>query len=217
MCRKMIELALVVTVAAGAIFASIAIAEPSKDATSGAGAAPEMKLPPGWTADDMKACILAGTPGKPHELLVKDVGTWQGTQSMWMPGGTEPMKAPITSTITSIMDGRYTRVEVAGEMPGMGPYTGLGTYGFDNVSQQFVCTWIDNHSTGVMNGVGDLSSDGKTLTWQFTYNCPITKKPAVMRQVETNTGPNAKTLEMFGNDPKSGKEFKMMSIEMARK
>ena len=68
-----------------------------------------------------------------------------------------------------------------------------------------------------MTGTGTLSADGKTMTWNYNYHCPITKKPAVMRQVETNTGPNAKTLEMFGNDPKSGKEFKMMSMEMARK
>jgi hypothetical protein len=38
-----------------------------------------------------------------------------------------------------------------------------------------------------------------------------------MREVETVTGPNSKTLEMFGTDPKSGKEFKMMRIELTRK
>jgi hypothetical protein len=38
-----------------------------------------------------------------------------------------------------------------------------------------------------------------------------------MRQVETITGPTTKTLEMTGADPKSGKEFKMMSIELTRK
>jgi hypothetical protein len=213
----MFELGIIVTVAAGAIFASIAIAEPSKDAKPGADAAPEMKLPPGWTAEDMQALIVAGTPGKQQEMLVKDAGTWQGKQQMWMPGSAEPMTSDVRSTITPMMDGRYTKVEVAGEVPGMGPYTGLGIYGFDNVSQQFVCTWIDNHSTGTMNGVGELSPDGKTITWQFTYNCPIIKKPTAMRQIETNTGPNTKKLEMFGNDPKSGKEYKMMTMELTRK
>jgi hypothetical protein len=38
-----------------------------------------------------------------------------------------------------------------------------------------------------------------------------------MRQIETNTGPNTKTLEVFGVEPKSGKEFKMMQIELTRK
>ena len=31
------------------------------------------------------------------------------------------------------------------------------------------------------------------------------------------TGPNTFTLEMYGNDPKTGKEFKMMEIAFTRK
>ena len=27
-----------------------------------------------------------------------------------------------------------------------------------------------------MNGTGELSDDGKTMTWKYTFNCPITKK-----------------------------------------
>jgi hypothetical protein len=162
--------------------------------------------------------MLAGTPGKMQEHLAKGAGVWQGKCQMWMaPSIVEPMKSESTSTVTPIMDGRFIKVEMAGEMPGMGPYSGFGLYGFDNVSQRFVSTWIDNHSTGIMNGVGELSPDGKTLTWQYTYQCPITKKPAVLREIETVTGADTKTLEMFGADPKSGKEFKMMRIELTRK
>ena len=101
-------------------------------------------------------------------------------------------------------------------MPGMGPYKGFGIYGFDNVSQKLISIWLDNHSTGIMKGEGKQSSDGKTTTWKFSFNCPITKKPAVMREVETITGPNTKTLEMFAEDPNSGEEYKMMSVELTR-
>lgn len=199
------------------VIGSIAIADPAKDAQPAAGQ-PEMKLPPGWTPEDMQACMVAGTPGKMHEQLAKDVGVWTGKSSMWTaPGGGEPMTHECTMTITSIMDGRYTKGEMSGDMPGMGPYRGEGIMGFDNVAQRFVATWIDNHSTGIMTGTGERSADGKTITWNYNYHCPITKKPTVMRQVETNTGEDAKTLEMFGIDPKSGKEFKMMRIEMTKK
>jgi hypothetical protein len=205
--------------ALGLVIVAGAIAQQSKDATKDAQPAgtPQIKLPPGWTQADMQACLLAATPGKMHERLAKDVGVWQGTCTMWMYPGAEPMKNNATSTITAVMDGRYTKCEMAGEIPGMGPYSGFGIYGFDNVSQKFVSTWIDNHSTGMMTGTGELSPDGKTLTWSFSYNCPLTKKPTPMREVETITGPNTKTLEMFGPDPKSGKEFKMMSIELTKK
>jgi hypothetical protein len=197
------------------VAASIAIADTPKDKTP---AAPqETKLPPGWTEEDMKAMILAGTPGKMQEHLAKGIGVWQGKNSMWMAPDAPPVVTDCKSTVTSIMDGRYVKVETAGDMPGMGPYNGLGTYGFDNVSQKFVCTWIDNHSTGIMTGAGELSPDAKTMTWTFTYNCPITKKPAVMREVDTTTGPNTQTIEMYGADPKSGKVYKMVSIELTRK
>ncbi|HEV8606843.1 MAG TPA: DUF1579 family protein [Tepidisphaeraceae bacterium] len=198
-----------------AIFAgTLAVAEPSKEK---AAAKPQIKLPPGWTEADMQACMMAGVPGKNHEYLARGTGVWQGKQTLWMFGSDEPMTAECTSKITSIMDGRYTRVEVSGEMPGMGPYSGFGIYGFDNVTGKFVSTWIDNHNTGIMNGIGELSDDGKVLTWKFAYQCPVTKKPAIMREVETITGDNTKTLEIFASDPKSGKESRTMKIEFTKK
>ena len=233
--RKLLAPALLVAMGLGVALGSIAMAAPSEDAAaneassreakskdakpreSKAAGQPEMKLPPGWTEADMQACMLAGTPGKMHERLAKDVGKWEGKCSTYMPGASEPVKSDCTITIAPVMDGRYTRNEMSGEMPGMGPYNGFGINGFDNVSQKFVSTWIDNQSTGIMTGTGELSRDGKTMTWTYSYNCPINKKPTVLRQVEKETGPNTKTLEMFGADPKSGKEAKMMAIEMTRK
>jgi hypothetical protein len=178
---------------------------------------PEMKLPPGWTEEDMKACMAAATPGKMQALLVAEAGNWEGKNTHWMAPDAPPMTNDVTSTIKPLMDGRYTQVEVHGEMPGMGPYHGLGVYGFDNVSQKFVSTWLDSFSTGMMTGTGELSADGKQIVWKFNYHCPITKKVAVMRQHESVGGGNTKTLEMWGADPKSGKEFQMMRIEMTRK
>jgi hypothetical protein len=192
---------------------AIVFAEPPKDAKP----VLELKLPPGWTAADLQACIAAGTPGKMHEFLAKGAGVWLGKTTMWMGPGVDPMKSECTATVTPIMDGRYVKVEMAGEFPGMGPYTGVGTYGFDNVSQQFVSSWIDNHNTGIMTGKGELSKGGKTLTWSYTHNCPITKQPAVLREIETFTSPTQKTIETFGADPKSGQEFQMMRIDLAKK
>jgi hypothetical protein len=198
---------------------TLAFAQPARDGKPAAPAAaqPEMKLPPGWTTEDMQACVEAGMPGKMHERLAKAVGVWEGKGTMWMGPGGEPMKCAMNSKTTTIMDGRYTRCEITGDMPGMGPFTGLGVNGYDNVSQKFVSNWIDNHSTGIMAGTGEISADGKTLTWTYTYNCPVTRKPASMRQIERFTGDNTMTLEAFGPDPKTGKEYKLMSFEFTRK
>jgi hypothetical protein len=210
MNRKLLVPALL---CAAVVIGSIAIAEDMKKPDQ----MPEMKLPPGWTADDMQACAIAATPGKNHEYLAKCAGTWSGKSSMWMYPDAQPVASDCTATITSIMDGRYTRIDWKGDMPGMGPYTGQGINGYDNVGGKFVSTWIDNMSTGIMNGTGELSSDAKTMTWTYNFTCPVNRKPTTLRQVETSTGENTKTMDMFSTDPKSGKEFKMMHVELTRK
>lgn len=195
---------------------SIATGDPSKDMKP-AGQPMDMQLPPGWTPQDMQACVEAGIPGEQHKFLASGAGKWHGKNQMWMAPDTPAMASECESTVTPVMDGRFTKCEITGDMPGMGPFNGFGIYGFDNVSKQFVSSWIDNMGTGMMQGTGELSSDGKVLTWNYTYNCPVTKKPAPMREVETINGPNSRTLEMWGVDPKSGKEFKMMQIDFTRK
>jgi len=209
-----------ITVSLVALVAAAAVAQDTKkaaDKPAAAAAQPEFKLPPGWTAADMQACIAAATPGAMHERLAKDIGVWQGKNTMWMAPGTEPLKSDSTTTISAMMDGRFVKLEMAGEIPGMGPYNGLAISGYDNVSKKFTSTWIDNHGTGMSIGEGELSKDGKTLSWNYKFNCPLTNKPVVMRQIETITGPETKTLEMYSPDPKTGKEYKMMVIELTKK
>jgi len=193
----------------GAIANSLATAQPPKDAKHDA--------PAGMSADEMKAMMDAATPGKMHEWIGKHVGTWHGENQMWMAPGAPPMKSNCTNTISVIMGGRYTKADVAGEMPGMGPFMGLGITGYDNVSKKFVGSWIDNMATGIMQGTGELSKDGKTLTWTYTCNCPLTKKSQTMRQVENFPDDNTMILEMFSTDPKSGKEYKCMRIDFSRR
>lgn len=165
---------------------------------------------------DMQACMAAAAPGKQHEMLARGAGHWSGTSSMWMAPDTQPVTSKVSSNVTTLMDGRFTKCETSGDMPGMGPFQGLGFYGFDNVSQKYVSTWLDNCGTGMMTGDGTMSADGNTMTWTYHYNCPITKKMVTMRQVEHRTSDNAMTLDMYGNDPHSGKEFKMMHIDLTR-
>ena len=202
---------------AAAVAVSLAAAQNSaKPADTKAAPPAEMQLPPGMTMEEMQAYMAAATPGPMHEHLMKGVGTWTGTTKSWMDPDSAPSTGTCNSTITALMDGKFTKVEIDGDMPGMGPFKGMGLNGFDNVSKSFQSTWIDNMGTGMMQGTGTLSADGKVLTWNFNFHCPITKKPAVMREVETVTGPNSMTLEMFGPHPKTGKEFKMMEIAFTR-
>jgi hypothetical protein len=197
---------------------SVALAQSSRDKKTAPGrdVAPAMELPAGMTEADMQACMEAAAPGPMHAFLAESVGTWAGKTSMWMSADSEPVKSLCTSTITSVMDGRFTRCETTGEMPGMGPFNGFGLYGFDNVSEKFQAVWVDNFGTGMMVGSGERSSDGKTLTWTYKYNCPMTKSVKTMREVSRRTGPNSMTMAMYGPDPGTGKEYKSVEIEFKR-
>lgn len=199
-----------IVAAAGAL---VFAGEPAKHA----GKDGQPALPPGMTEADMQACMEAGTPGEMHKWLTESVGVWQGTCKHWMAPGTEAATSSCTCTIAGMMDGRFIKSEFAGDMPGMGPFSGFGISGFDNVSKKFQSTWVDNMGTGMMVGTGDRSSDGSTLTWTYTYNCPMKKKPTTMREVDRRTGKDSFTLEMFGPDMQTGKEFKMMEITFTRK
>ena len=196
------------SVVGAALAGAIALAQESKPA--------DKKAPQGPSDAEMKACIEAATPGPMHEKLAKSAGIWTGNEQMWMAPGAEPSTSPTTWTIASVLGGRFLKTDVSGDMPGMGPYSGTGVSGFDNVSQQFVANWIDNMNTGIMQGTGELSADGKTLTWNYTFNCPMTKKPDKMREVQKFTTDSSMSVEFYCNDPKSGQEYKCMQVDLKR-
>lgn len=215
--KKLFVPLLIGALATATIVVTFARADQAKDKpASAAGAPPQMQLPPGWTEDDMKTAMASCMPGKQHEFLAAGCGTWKGKATMWMFPGAEPATSECTSTVSKLLDGRYIKTEYTGEMPGAGPFNGFGLQGFDNVTQKFVNTWVDSFSTGIMTGAGELSADGKTLSYACTFNCPIKKGPLGLRQIETITGPDSRTLELIGTEPKSGKEYKMMFVEFTR-
>jgi hypothetical protein len=191
-------------------------AHTSTAGTQTKGTAEMPQLPPGWTQADMQACMAAATPGKQQQMLAREAGKWTGTTTMWMAPDTQPLTSPVSSTVSTIMDGRFTKCEFSGDMPGMGPFQGLGFSGYDNAGQKYVSSWLDNQGTGIMFGEGTMSADGSTLTWNYHMTCPITKKATTVREVEHFSGDNKLTLDMYGDDPHTGKEFHSMHIELTR-
>jgi hypothetical protein len=195
-----------------AITASFALAQNAHQ-----GSPPPPQLAPD-VAEQMQACIEAGMPGEQHKVLARTVGVWRGQTQMYFDPGTEPARGTCTWTVTSIYDGRYIKTDLDAELSQMGAFTGIGYAGFDNVSQKFVGTWLDSHSTGIMNGTGEVTESGSTttFTWRYNTNCAVTRKPIVVREVQTLTGPNSMTFEMFAPDPATGKEGKCMHVDLTR-
>jgi hypothetical protein len=158
----------------------------------------------------------AATPGAPHAMLTKMAGEWTCTVKLQMDPSQPAQESQSTATITGLMDGRYIQEVDSGQMNGMS-FSGMGLYGFDNVSGKYVSTWIDNMGTGIMNSVGTSDASGKVITWIATMNDPVTGKPAKSRMVTTMVDDNHHILEMFGVAPGGKKEMKLMTIDYVRK
>ena len=164
----------------------------------------------------MDKMTKAAAPGAQHTMLTKMAGEWT-CKVKYQSDPSQPwQESQSTATITSLMDGRYIQENDSGQMGGM-PFSGMGLYGFDNVSGKYVSNWIDNMGTGMMASVGTADASGKVITWIGTMNDPVTGKPTKERSVTTVIDDNHHTFEMFGTPPGAKKEMKVLSIDYVRK
>lgn len=162
-----------------------------------------------------KAWMDYGTPGEAHKKMAKDNGVWDEDMTSWHSAGAEPMKMKMTAEFKTIFDGKYQEAVHKGDFMGM-PFEGKSTLAYDNASKEYISTWIDNMSTGIMVMRGNYDEASKTFRMEGECIDPVTKKMKKMREVITMVDENTQKMEMYdtGYD---GKEFKNMEIIMKRK
>lgn len=181
----------------------------------------DVKKDEAWVPVDsatmMKAMMDYGTLGKMHEMMTSWNGTWANETTMWEYDGAAPQKSTGTSVNTMIMGNRYQSSKFSGNMMGM-PFEGMSTMGYDNAAKQFVSSWIDSWSSGIMIMTGPWNESTKTITLNGTMpDICRPGKECSFRQVMSIVDDNTQMMEMHGPDPKTGKEFKMMEIKSTRK
>ncbi len=185
------------------------------DTTDSATASSEWK--PVDSATATKAWMDFATPGDMHKMLAKSDGNWTGETTMWMEEGGEPMKSTSECSNKMVLDGRYQISEHKGNFMGM-PFGGISTTGYDNSKKKFVSTWIDNMGTGVMYMEGDWNAGNKSIEFKGKMTDPTRPgKDCDIREIYSFIDDNTQKLEMFGPDPKTGKEIKTMEIKFTRK
>ena len=153
------------------------------------------------------------TPGEPHKLFASLVGSWKTHTKEWMDPSQPPMESDGTVEIKMLLDGRYLQQEFQGTMMGQ-PFTGISTNAYDNLTQQYVTTWISTTGTGIFMMEGTASADGKTITFSGKHPEPgggFMTHRAVWKIIDSNH----QTFEMYGAHH-SGKEMKMMEIVYTR-
>ncbi|HSN87413.1 MAG TPA: DUF1579 domain-containing protein [Thermoanaerobaculia bacterium] len=176
---------------------------------------PKETAPPGMDQAAMEAMMKAMAPGENHKHIARFAGDWTFTNKMWMDPSQPPAESSGTMHGEMILGGRYVEATWKGNMMGM-PFEGRGTHGYDNLSKQYVSTWIDNMATGIMYSTGTCDAAGKRCEDKGDMMDPMTGQKSYMRSVTTWTSDKSFTMEMYGPGP-SGQEVKMMEFVVTKK
>lgn len=188
-------------VASIVVIAAVAVAQEEKKAE-----APQMD--PAMAA----AMMAAATPGEHHEHIKKLAGNFDYTMKSWMDPASPPMETKGKRSAELLLGGRYLEEKFSGDFGGM-PFEGISTMGYDNVAKQYVATWIDNMSTGIMTMHGTCGKDG----WEMTGESldPMTGKKVTSRSKMSMPDADTIFMEMWMPGP-DGKEYKWMEMTCKR-
>jgi hypothetical protein len=158
-----------------------------------------------------------------HKLLTDLDGNWTYTIKFWMnpDPNAKPEESKGTAVRKSMMDGRYSTLDVTGKMEMPGPdgkkkemtFKGHGIDGYDNVKKKFVGSWVDNMGTGIMFSEGSYDPATKTFTYTSEFEAIPGMKQQI-REVIKVTDNNHHTLEWYEN--RGGQEVKTMEINYTR-
>ncbi len=169
-------------------------------------------------SEEMQAVMAkvqtAATPSAGHEILKGMEGNWDVTARTWMKPGDKPEPSTGTSAVSWVLDGRFLKQEYKGDFAGQ-PFNGIGYDGYDNVTKEYVSTWIDSMSTGIVQGSGQYDAATKSIKQNGTFSCPIAGKKLTYRSELKMVNKDKHIFSMFVNDP-NGKEFKSMELTYHR-
>jgi len=155
------------------------------------------------------------TPGEAHKMMANEEGNWNCDMTFWMGPDAPPQKETSSCEIKMILDGRYQQSTYTGNMMGM-PFEGISTVAYDNATNEYVSTWIDNMGTGMMVMRGTYNGNTRTTTLNGTMVDPVTKTVKEVRELYDIVDENTRKMQMF-ETPKGGKKYKSMEIIMTRK
>jgi hypothetical protein len=171
----------------------------------------------------MKQMMELAKLNENHKLLSSLDGNWNYTIKFWMnpDPNAKPEESKGTAVRKSIMDGRYSVMDVTGKMEMPGPdgkkkevtFKGHGIEGYDNVKKKFVGSWVDNMGTGIMFSEGDYDPATKTFTYTSEYEGVPGMKQQI-REVLKVTDNNHMAFEWYEN--RGGQEVKTMEINYTR-
>ncbi|WP_343584641.1 DUF1579 domain-containing protein [Flavobacterium sp.] len=166
------------------------------------------------SAAQMKAWIAYATPSEAHKLMADEVGSWNCDMTFWTDPNGKPQKSTSVAEIKMILGGRYQEAVYKGTMMGQ-PFEGKATLAYNNASEEYTSTFIDNMGTGMMVGMGKYNQAAKSMEFKGEMVNPVNGEKTPYREIYTIVDPKTRKMEMF--DMKNGSEYKSMEIVMTKK
>ncbi len=153
-------------------------------------------------------------PTAEHELLAREVGTWDAKVTLWPTPDSEPELS--TGVETNAMLGSMWLVsKFEGDMMGT-PFVGQSTTGYDPTEKKYVGTWVDSISPYLTSMTGAFDARTQQLTMNTECRCFMTGEMRSGKMVSKVTSDDTRVLEMYGPD-ESGAEYLSMRIEYQRR
>ena len=136
-------------------------------------------------------------PGPEHEMLKKDVGTWDASVESFMTPGQPAVVSKGTETV-SMLGGFWQLSEFKSEMMGQ-PFEGRGATGYDPAKKKYVGTWVDTMMPGYYTTEATYDAATKTMTAVMEGPDPsgaVTKTKATTQWKDADT----RVFTMYGRD-----------------
>jgi hypothetical protein len=159
----------------------------------------------------MAAYMAAAAPDEHHARLAEMEGEWTFRMTHWPAPGAPPQTVEGTASSVMALGGRYLISEYHADMGGF-QFEGRGLAAYDRTAGEYVSTWVDNMSTGVMISRGQVE-DG-ALVMRGPWVDPVTRAAQSHRTVERRNADGTYTMEYYMEE--AGNERKTMEIVSTR-
>jgi hypothetical protein len=151
-------------------------------------------------------------PGPEHEVLKKDVGTWDATVEMLMPPGAPPSTGTEVTTLGP--GGLWVITDFQSQMMGA-PFQGHGVGGWDPAKKKYVGAWVDSMSTAVFVTESTYDAASRSMTGTLEGPGPD-GQPMKMKAVTQYKDDDTRVFTMYMPGP-DGKEAPSMRITYKRR
>lgn len=145
-----------------------------------------------------------------HELLKRDVGTWETEITVWPSPDATPVSNNGLETSKLLPGGLWLETRFEGTM-GDTPCIGVGTWGYDPKEEQYVGTWVDSLTPHLMFIRGTYAPATKTMSHVAEGRDPASgerfERKSTLRYLDDGT----RLLEAYSTTP-DGQTWKMMQV-----